>query len=548
MKDWIKKAVIYQIYPRSFKDSNGDGVGDLVGITEKLPYLSNLGVDVIWLSPVYKSPNEDNGYDISDYEDIMEEFGTMADFDKMLETAHSLGLKIMMDLVVNHTSDEHKWFIESKNKNPKYSDYYFWSDSTNNWGAFFGGSVWEYSPERKQYYFHAFAPKQPDLNWDNPCVRKEVFDMMTYWCEKGVDGFRMDVISLISKPEKFCDGVPDSSRYSHVADHIANGRHVHEYLREMNKNVLSKYDIITVGETACVTIPEALYYAGFDTNELNMVFQFDNMGLDREKIGKWAKKRPQLTELKKILSKWQEELYGKAWNSLYWNNHDQPRVVSRFGNDDKYRIESAKMLAVCLHFMQGSPYIYQGEELGMTNAKFDDIKDYRDIETLNAYKELVGKGIMSQEDMLERLAFSSRDNARTPMQWTSGENAGFTNGTPWIKINENYTEINAENQVNDSNSIFNFYKKIIGLRKKYEIITELKYELLLPNSEELYIYKRLYKNSELLVICNFTSETQEFSLPEYFDSTEIVISNYNRAAYSNTLAPYEAVVLGVNLQ
>ena len=522
LNDWRKTAVVYQVYPRSFNDSNNDNMGDINGITEKLPYLADLGVDVIWISPIYATPDADNGYDISDYCAINPKFGTMQDFDKMLAKAHKLGLKIVMDLVVNHSSDEHKWFIESaKSRNNFYSDWYIWRDKSeiNNWGSIWGGSVWEYCEARGQYYFHAFHKKQPDLNWDNPNVRHAVYDMMRFWCDKGIDGFRMDVIDLISKQD-WSDGEVDWSGFSPVVNNISNGPRVNEYLKEMNQEVLSKYNLITVGETCCVTIEHASQYAGFDTNQLDMVFQFEHVGLETDKVGKWAKKPPKLTALKQCLSKWQVDLHGIAWNSLYWSNHDQPRAVSRFGNEGKYRIESAKMLGVCLHFMQGTPYIYQGEELGMVNAKFTKIGEYSDIETLNAYKDLVDGGILTEKDMLERLAYTSRDNARTPIPWDE-----------------------AERQQNDTNSVFSFYKQLIALRKQHDIIICGEYELLLSESEELFIYTRTWQDEKLLVICNFTDTPQEYIPDKIFSGGEVLVSNYNEKIYNGLLKPYEALVI-----
>ena len=509
-KTWWKEAVIYQIYPRSFMDSNADGIGDLKGITSRLDYLKYLGIDVIWLSPVYKSPNDDNGYDISDYQAIMDEFGTMDDFDEMLKEAHARNIRIVMDLVVNHTSDEHQWFVESrKSKENKYRDYYIWregkdaSTPPNNWGACFGGSAWEYDNETKMYYLHLFSKKQPDLNWDNPNVRNEVFDMMTWWCEKGIDGFRMDVISMISKTKEMPDGEVHDL-YGDFAPYCIHGPNVHKYLQEMNEQVLSKYDIMSVGETAGVTTDQAKKYAGEDTNELNMVFQFEHVESDG-KYGKWTDEKFPLTTLKEIMSRWQTELYGKAWNSLFWDNHDQPRAVSRFGNDSpQYRETSAKMLATCLHMMQGTPYIYQGEELGMTNYPFQNMKEFRDIESFNAYNEWCKSGHLSHETFWPCLTFKSRDNARTPMQWDTSKHAGFTAATPWIAVNPNYTQINAKAQTADQNSVFHYYKKLITLRKQHPIIVYGSYELLLKESEQIFAYTRTLEQEKLLVVCNFT--------------------------------------------
>lgn len=458
-KKWWKEAVVYQIYPRSFKDSNGDGIGDLKGITSKLDYLKDLGIDVIWLSPVYQSPNADNGYDISDYRNIMTEFGTMEDFDELLNEAHRRGLKIVMDLVVNHTSDEHAWFVESRKSldNP-YRDYYIWREGKdgkepNNWGSCFSGSAWKFDETTGMYYLHLFAEKQPDLNWENEKVREEVYDMMTWWCEKGIDGFRMDVISMISKVEGLPDGPrEEGSLYGNFAPYSIHGPRVHEFLKEMNQKVLSKYDLLTVGETAGVTYEEALKYAGEDSQELNMVFTFEHVEIGNEGM-KWNTKRVPLVPFKDVISRWQVNLHGKAWNSIYIENHDQPRSVSRFGNDsEEYRELSAKMLAVCMYMLEGTPYIYQGQELGMTNYPFTNISEFRDVENLNAYRELVVENkIMEKEELIQCFRLKSRDNARTPMQWDDTENAGFSEGEPWLKVNPNYKEINAEKEKNDPN-------------------------------------------------------------------------------------------------
>lgn len=558
-KAWWKEAVVYQIYPRSFMDSNGDGIGDLNGITEKLEYLQELGIDVIWLSPVYQSPNDDNGYDISDYQAIMTEFGTMEDFDRMLSRAHELGIKIMMDLVVNHTSDEHAWFVESKKSvdNP-YRDFYIWrkgkedGSEPNNWGSCFSGSAWKYDPQTDMYFLHLFSKKQPDLNWDNPDVREHVFDMMNWWCEKGIDGFRMDVISLISKPEGLPDGVPGENGYADSG--CANGPHVHEYLKEMNKKVLSHYNLITVGEASGVTLEEAKKYASADGSELNMVFQFEHVGSGPEgnnRFGKWDSHKMSLPVWKKILSKWQTGLEGKAWNSLFLANHDQPRSVSWFGNDSaEYREISAKMLATCLHMMQGTPYVYQGEELGMCNAYFDKLEDYRDIESLNAYKELTETCGVSHEEMMGYLKRISRDNARTPMQWDDSANAGFTTGTPWIKVNSNYKTVNAKQQTTDPDSVFSYYKELIRLRHENDIIVYGEYELLEPQNEELFIYTRTWNNEQLMVLCNFTDKDVVIPaavMAQIPADTQILISNHvgNLEA---VLRPYEARVYRYNVK
>ena len=547
-KAWWKEAVIYQIYPRSFADSNGDGIGDLNGITAHLDYLETLGIDVIWLSPVYKSPNDDNGYDISDYRDIMEDFGTMEDFDRLLAEAHRHHIRIVMDLVVNHTSDEHAWFIESRSsrENP-HRDYYIWKEpkdgkEPNNWGAWFGGSAWELDEHTGMYYLHCFSRKQPDLNWENPKVRDEVFDMMNWWCEKGIDGFRMDVISMISKDPSFPDGPVEDGLYGSLAPYVCNGPHVHEYLQEMNRRVLSHYDLLTVGEAAGVTIEEAQKYANNDGTELGMVFQFEHVDLIRGPIGKWSDQKPKLRDFRRVMNKWQYELEGKAWNSLFLDNHDQPRVVSRFANDsEQYRVVSAKMIATCLHMLKGTPYVYQGEELGMTNAYFDKLEDYRDIESINAFHQYVDSGLVTAEDMMRYLKEISRDNARTPMQWDDSRNAGFTTGTPWINVNPNYPKINAQAAVADPDSVFHYYQELIRLRHTLPVIVYGKFEGLLEDSETIYAYRRLLDGQVLTVACNFTDQEQACDLCEDPAATEL-ISNY-KTHKTGTLQPYEARVI-----
>ena len=555
-KRWWKESVVYQIYPRSFCDSNGDGIGDLNGITSKLDYLKELGVDVIWLSPVYKSPNDDNGYDISDYQDIMDEFGTMEDFDSMLATAHEKGIKIMMDLVVNHTSDEHKWFIESrKSTDNPYRDYYIWRPAKedgslpNNWGSCFSGPAWEYDKTTDMYFLHLFSKKQPDLNWDNPVVRQEVFDMMNWWLEKGVDGFRMDVISLISKEQpELPDKEPGINGYA-TFNVSANGPHVHEYLQEMRQKALNNADTITVGECSGVTLEEAKKYARSDEKELNMVFQFEHMDVDSdEKAGKWTTRKMDLRDLKKILTRWQKGLQDIAWNSLYWENHDQPRSVSRFGNDsDEYREISAKMLATCIHMMQGTPYVYQGEELGMTNCPFNTLENFRDLESINAFHELTEQGKMTEEEMMAAIGYKGRDNARTPMQWDDSANAGFSgaDATPWIMVNPNYTKINAKDQVSREDSVFKYYQKLIRLRHESDLIVYGTYDLILDDDKDIYAYIRTLGDEKLIVYCNFSENTREVELPEEFTDGKILISNYNDAKVSEkiTLRPYEAIVI-----
>mgnify|MGYP000216027555 CR=1 FL=1 len=562
-KRWWKESVVYQIYPRSFCDSNGDGIGDLNGITGKLDYLKELGIDVIWLSPVYKSPNDDNGYDISDYQAIMQEFGTMEDFDRMLATAHEKGIKIMMDLVVNHTSDEHKWFIESrKSTDNPYRDYYIWRPAKedgslpNNWGSCFSGPAWEYDKTTDMYFLHLFSKKQPDLNWDNPAVRQDVFDMMNWWLKKGVDGFRMDVISLISKEPGLPDKEPGINGYA-TFNVSANGPHVHEYLQEMRQKALNNADTITVGECSGVTLEEAKKYARSDEKELNMVFQFEHMDVDSdEKAGKWTTRKMDLRNLKKILTRWQKGLQDIAWNSLYWENHDQPRSVSRFGNDsDEYREISAKMLATCIHMMQGTPYVYQGEELGMTNCPFNTLDNFRDLESINAFHELTEQGKMTEEDMMAAIGYKGRDNARTPMQWDNSLHGGFTTGTPWLAENPNYTKINVTDQMNRSDSVLSFYKELIALRKAPEYVETFTYGTFAAAYEDVDHMFAYYRTNEetgqrILVAGNFGTDTVTLPLEKPADrvlltngKTADVILTRNRESASLVLGSCDCVVL-----
>lgn len=539
-KRWWHSSVVYQIYPRSFNDSNGDGIGDLKGIIEKLDYLKELGIDVIWLSPVYKSPNDDNGYDISDYYDIMDEFGTMEDMDNLLKEAKNRGIKIVMDLVVNHTSDEHKWFIEAKkSKDNEYRDYYIWRDPVdgkepNGLESCFSGSAWEYDETTKQYYLHLFSKKQPDLNWENEKVRKAVYDMMNYWVDKGIGGFRMDVIELIGKvPDKMITG---------------NGPKLHEYLQEMNREALAGNDLLTVGETWGATPEIAKLYSNPARNELSMVFQFEHIGLDQiEGKEKWDVKPLELLELKKVLSKWQTSLGEEGWNSLFWNNHDLPRIVSRWGNDKEYRVESAKMLGTLLHGMKGTPYIYQGEELGMTNIRLENIEDYNDIESINMYKDRIKKGY-SHEEIMNSIYKKGRDNGRTPMQWDDSENAGFTTGKPWLSINENYKEINAKKSLEDKNSVFYHYKKLIEIRKSNETIIYGDYKLLCEDDKNIFAYTRELNGDKILVVCNFYEKEVEFKYDKEFKNAEILLSNYNDSSLAIDklkLRPYEAIMYRV---
>ena len=537
-RKWWHSSVVYQIYPRSFKDSNGDGIGDIKGIIEKLDYLKELGIDVIWLSPVYKSPNDDNGYDISDYYDIMDEFGTMEDMDNLLEEANKRGIKILMDLVVNHTSDEHKWFVEAKkSKDNEYRDYYIWRKPVNGKEpneliSTFSGSAWELDEASVEYYLHLFSKKQPDLNWENEKVRKEVWEMMNFWIDKGIGGFRMDVIDLVGK-------VPDEMIKE-------NGPKLHEYLQEMNRNSFGKHDLLTVGETWGATPEIAKLYSNPARNELSMVFQFEHISLDKiPGKNKWDLKELDLRDLKRVFSKWQTELDGEGWNSLFWNNHDLPRIVSRWGNDKEYRVKSAKMLGTLLHGLKGTPYIYQGEEIGMTNIKFDTIEEYNDIEIRNMYKERIARGF-THEEIMESIYAKGRDNARTPVQWDNTENAGFTTGKPWLKVNENYRDVNVENALKDKDSIFYHYKKLIDIRRNNESIIYGDYELLDPEDKNIYAYRRRFNGDNILVVCNFYEKPVEFNFKGDCNRTpEILISNYKDSSIEITnlkLRPYEAIM------
>ncbi len=544
---WWKDAIVYQIYPRSFLDTNGDGIGDLNGITQRLDYIQALGADVIWLCPIYASPNDDNGYDISDYRAIHPDFGTMADFECLLSEAHKRSIRIVMDLVVNHTSDEHAWFTASRvNRTNLYRDYYIWRDGRNNnppnnWGSWFGGSAWEYDETSGQYYLHIFSKKQPDLNWDNPAVRSDIFNMMRWWLDLGVDGFRMDVISLISKPHDLQDG-PQTGDYGDLSSLCLNGPHVHEYLREMNAQVLSQYDIMTIGETPNVTPAEALLYAGTDRGELNMVFQFEHVSLSDGPLGKWCEQKTDLRALKAVLANWQLSLYTRGWNCLFWSNHDQPRAVSKFGDDrPEFRSRSAKMLATCIYLMQGTPYIYQGEELGMTNAPLEKLEDCRDIESINAYHRLVDSDRVAGDQMMRYIRQAGRDNARTPMQWTSGAQAGFTAGTSWIGVNPNYLEINAESAEGNPDSVLFYYRALLQFRKNNPVVSKGDFVVFYPESDSIFAYSRQYKGETLCVFCNFTDV--EVPLPYAPPSIHhIELRNYPEKAPLLSLRPFEAVV------
>ena len=557
---WWQKSVVYQIYPRSFMDSNGDGIGDLQGIIGKLDYLRNLGVDVIWLSPFYASPNADNGYDISDYQKIMEEFGTMEDFDELLKEAHQRNLKIIIDMVVNHSSDEHEWFKKSKAGIEPYRNYYIWRKGVdgkepNNWRSNFSGSAWTYSEERQEYYLHLFHKKQPELNWQCAELRNEIYRMMNWGLDKGVDGFRLDVINYIGKNPEFPDGVIGKDGLGDFVPYAVNLPISHDYIKEMNSQVWhNREGILTVGETPFASTDDAVQYSCLDNTELNMVFQFEHMDLDNAEDGsKWSDRRIPLLELKRNFSNWQRKLYGKAWNSLYWCNHDQPRVVSRLGNDtDTWWNKSAKMLATCLHFMQGTPYVYQGEELGMTNYPFSDIRDFRDVESINAYHEYTETLHVDSDKMISYLRNKSRDNARTPMQWDETDEAGFTTGVPWMPVNPNYKVINAAAQIGDEDSVYNYYRKLISLRKEYPIIVNGDFELVGEDDADVFVYLRHWKDQILWVACNFTDRMQKIVSPSSnraeYRKWHVICDNYSPSGYpfekgQIELRPYEAVAI-----
>ncbi|WP_339254469.1 alpha-glucosidase [Paenibacillus sp. FSL P2-0136] len=531
---WWQTAVIYQIYPRSFQDSDGDGIGDLRGIISRLDYLEQLGITAIWLSPVYKSPNDDNGYDISDYQDIMTEFGTMDDMDELIEQARQRNIRMIMDLVVNHTSDEHPWFIEArKGRDNPYRDYYIWRDPVNgrvpnSLRSTFSGSAWELDEASGQYFLHLFSRRQPDLNWENPKVRQEVWDMMNFWLDKGVGGFRMDVIDLVGK-------IPDQ-------EITGNGPKLHEYLQEMNRETFGAHDVLTVGETWGATPEVAKLYSNPDRKELSMVFQFEHIGLDQQGGGeKWDLKPLDVSELKQVLAKWQTELGNEGWNSLFWNNHDLPRIVSRWGNDKQYRVQSAKMFAILLHLMKGTPYIYQGEELGMTNYPIQDISEAQDIEAINMYHERIGQGY-AREAIIQSINAKGRDNARTPMQWDATCNAGFTTGEPWLPVHPNYKEINMEANLKDPDSVFHCYRKLIELRKNNPIVVWGEFELVTGVPDQVFMYFRRYEGQTWLVTANFSGEPITLELPE-LGHAGFIIGNYSRDDVDFKqlqLQPYEA--------
>ncbi|CAH1561021.1 alpha,alpha-phosphotrehalase [Vibrio rotiferianus] len=550
-ESWWKTATIYQIYPKSFCDSGSKGTGDIKGIISKLDYLKHLGVDAIWLTPVYQSPMIDNGYDISDYYAINPDFGTMQDFDTLLAEAHQLGIRIIMDIVVNHTSTEHQWFQSALgDKNSPYRDYYIWKDPVdgaepNNWQSKFGGNAWALDEKTGQYYLHLFAKEQADLNWENPVVREEVKEVISFWAEKGVDGFRLDVINLISKQQDFpSDDIGDGRRF------YTDGPRVHEYLQEISEAVFQKYGSVTVGEMSSTTLEHCQQYSAQDGKELSMVFNFHHLKVDYPNGDKWTKAPFDFIQLKQIFNHWQTGLNGKGWGALFWCNHDQPRVVSRLGNDEQYRVESAKMLAASVHMMQGTPYVYQGEEIGMTNPGYTEISQYRDVESTNMYDIMVNRDGVSHDDMMAILAQKSRDNSRTPMQWNSAKHAGFTEGTPWLEVAQNYSEINAEAAIADLNSVFYFYKRLIELRKQVPVITDGRYEDLLPEHKHIFVYARQNDKQTLLCINNYYGEEVECVLPERFDMSKAknLLSNYQNATSAiasnhQVLRPYETRIL-----
>lgn len=546
---WWKKAVVYQIYPKSFNDTTGNGLGDIQGIIEKLDYLKELGVEVLWLTPIYKSPQRDNGYDISDYYNIHEEYGTMEDFDQLLTEAHNRGLKIIMDIVINHTSTEHEWFKQARSsKDNPYRDFYIWKDSKNgepptNWESKFGGSAWEYDENTEQYYLHLFDVTQADLNWENEKLRAALYEMMHFWLKKGVDGFRLDVINLISKDQNFSQDDSDGRKF------YTDGPRIHEFLHEMNEQVFSKYDIMTVGEMSSTSIDNCIKYTNPSQEELNMTFSFHHLKVDYPNGDKWTKADFDFQSLKQILSNWQVGMnQGGGWNALFWCNHDQPRAVSRFGDDQKYHKESAKMLATALHMLQGTPYIYQGEEFGMTNPNFNTIDEYRDVESLNIFKIKKNEG-MDKQEILDILKQKSRDNSRTPVQWDSSQHAGFTTGTPWIQTASSYKEINAEKALNDPNSIFFHYQKLNQLRKQYDVITDGEFQLIVDEDDAIFAYVRNNGSEKLLVINNFYGKEHTFVLPNQLSldeyDYEMLLSNYENSkplGQEILLRPYESIV------
>jgi len=552
MNDWKKKGIVYEVYPQSFKDTNNDGIGDINGIIDKLDYIKNLGVNIIWLTPIFKSPLVDNGYDIADYESINPIYGTMADFDKLLKLSHEKGLKLVMDLVVNHNSDQSKWFQESKkSRDNKYSDYYIWQDpkadgsAPSNLGSVFGGSAWEYVPARKQYYLHLFAKEQPDLNWRSKDMRQAIYSTMRFWLDKGVDGFRMDSISFISKPEEFKDApLEDNKSYGSYYYGSSNGPLLHDYLQEMNREVMSKYDVITIGETPHTTAEQAEKYIDPARHELDMIFQFEHMHVDYGEYGRYSDVTYKMSDLRNSFAKWQKDL---SWNSNYLSNHDQPRLVSRFGNDTKYRKQSAKMLAMVTSLQKGTPFIFQGDELGMTNVDFKNIDEFKDLEAHNTFDFLTGKGV-SKTKALEMVQRKSRDNSRTPMQWNSDKNAGFSDSNPWIKVNDNYSDINVNESLNDENSIYHFYQKLLKLRNSSEVAIDGEFKLVSSDDSDVFAYTRTLNNKTMLIVGSFSENKVKFDIPDDLvnEGGIKVLSNYDDAPKELPktlyLRPYEGIV------
>ena len=571
---WWKEAVVYQIYPRSFNDSDGDGVGDIPGIIEKVDYLADLGVDCVWLNPVYESPGVDNGYDIADYRAIMDEFGTMADWEALRDALHERGIRLIMDLVVNHTSDEHAWFVDARSsKDSAYRDYYWWREGRdpeqtaldpddydtpigvdevppNNWESFFGGPAWTYDDRTGEWYLHLFDERMPDVNWETAALREEMFEMMEWWLDHGIDGFRMDVINLISKP----DGLPDGDDPTSIvegADKFVNGPRIHEYLSELHDRVLDGTDSMTVGEMAELSVDEAKRYVGEDGDGMSMVFTFDHMRLDMTDAGRWSSRESSPRELKETMTHWQEGLADEGWNSLFLNNHDEPRVVSRFGDDSQYRRESAKLLGTLLHTLRGTPYIYQGEELGMTNYPFGSLDEIRDVDTIKNVRAAQASGRLDESDVMGLVRYRTRDNARTPMQWDDSEHAGFTDGDPWMPVNPNYDHINAEAARNDPDSIWHYYRELVSLRKARDVIVYGDYDLRLRDHESLWVYTRTLETDDetdsLLVVLNFASDETAFEPPADLAGrrADILVSNYEtdvESVEATTLRPWEARV------
>ncbi|GAA0190158.1 oligo-1,6-glucosidase [Fulvivirga kasyanovii] len=547
-RTWWKESVVYQIYPRSFNDSNNDGIGDIPGIINKLDYIKSLGVDIIWVCPIYKSPNDDNGYDISDYRDIMDEFGSMADFDRLLKGVHDREMKLVMDLVPNHTSDEHFWFRESrKSKDNPYRDYYYWKPAKNgqppnNWPSFFGGSVWKYDPVTEEYYLHLFSKKQPDLNWENPKVRQEMYDVMKFWFDKGIDGFRMDVVSLLSKRTDFPDS--DIKDFNTIINrYYANGPRVHEFLKEMHREVLANYDIMTVGEGPGIDLEHGINYVEESGKELNMIFHFGHMFMDNGPGGKYDPVEWNLVDFKNVFTAWDEKLKGKGWGSIFLGNHDFPRIVSRFGNDKAYWKQSAKLLATLLLSMRGTTYIYQGDEIGMTNVAHLSIDDYRDIETLNSWKEAEAAG-KPMDDFMKLVHLQSRDNARTPMQWNATKHGGFSPVEPWLKVNPNHKDINVEAQQYDEDSILSYYRKMIAFRKEHPTLIYGDYKCLLKDDPNIYAYERFDSDGHFLVVLNFSDNEQSFT-EKVGNSLELQMNNHQSVNETAVMRPWEAKLFKV---